>query len=181
MQVSYTATIDDYVALFSFLRSRSWGLTIRLVGLWVATVVVTIFWIILVLLIVDPDRRSPALKSSLFLGIAFAYLVYDGWRKWRRVPQEGYEQERSVIGTGGLVLELTPEELRQTSALFSSTMKWGAIEEIAETNAHLFFIIRDDTVILVPRRAFPGENEAQAFLDTARSYLAAHTNEPVEA
>lgn len=53
----------------------------------------------------------------------------------------------------------------------STTFKWTAIKEIAQTDQHFFLVITPRRAIIIPKRAFPDASQAERFIENVNKML----------
>lgn len=80
-------------------------------------------------------------------------------------------QLEARIGSIGLhTMQLAPDGFREQNAVMECFVKWSKVTEIAESPQVLVFFLGPRFAFIVPKRAFPSPEQAQAFLQTARAY-----------
>lgn len=80
------------------------------------------------------------------------------------------------------IVSISPEWLAERTFVNDTKVAWSTLHTIEEDHNYLFLFLSKNAAYIVPKRAFTGPNEAQAFLDAARRYLdAAKTRTPVTA
>lgn len=67
-------------------------------------------------------------------------------------------------------LRISPESLTDTSDLLTCIWRWDAIHCIVRTEDHLFFVTPSQAAYVIPRSAFKGDTEFQAFVDAMRTF-----------
>jgi hypothetical protein len=55
---------------------------------------------------------------------------------------------------------------------------WQALAFIGRAEQHVFFVVSDGTVVIVPRRCFTGEGDFRRFIETAQAHQAAARRTP---
>ncbi|MBA2679057.1 MAG: YcxB family protein [Ktedonobacteraceae bacterium] len=131
---------------------------------------VCIIGIIPILLIIQtsPTNTIFDIAPIVFLLIFICLIVV----RLRRRMTSG--MARRLAAQGEHTITISPEGFRHTNNLSNSLISWQAIKEI-KADAHNLYFIVDNNVLMahvIPRRAFVGPQDADAFLGWAKSYWA---------
>jgi hypothetical protein len=103
----------------------------------------------------------------IFLG-AFGFIYYLFYprilrRGIRKNVNKMYVQGKSAdIGTHKY--SISPEGVHATSRFADSTVKWDAIEDVVQTDKHLFILIHPNKAGIIPKRAFPNDSTFNQFV-----------------
>lgn len=89
-------------------------------------------------------------------------------RNVERMLSEG--KNKGLLGQKEIAL--TPAEVRTTGSMGMTAIAWLAVERVVVDGDALYIYISAVSAIVVPRRAFAQEAEFEAFVETARKYLA---------
>jgi hypothetical protein len=93
------------------------------------------------------------------------WLVLVQFRTWKDGARHGILGEHTIT--------LTPEALRERTAVNEGTAAWKGIYRIDANASYLFIYLQPEMAHVIPRRAFPTPEAAEEFLATARAYYAA--------
>jgi len=104
----------------------------------------------------------------LMVGALLGLLPYVMTRAYRNAIRKTLSQGKNRSLEGLLHITLTDEGVQSETNLSRSIYKWPAIEKIVETQEHLFLYVSGYSAIVVPKRSFQSEHEAQGFIETAR-------------
>ncbi len=122
---------------------------------------------------IQHDAESPAFRVIYFfvmLGIMIlatsALTFAANWFAQFRAYRDG---ERHGI-LGAHTVTLTPDAVHERTAVNESKAAWRGIFRIDATPSHIFIFIQPNAAHVIPRRAFPAPEDAEAFLSTARSH-----------
>lgn len=115
------------------------------------------------------------------VGITFLLLAVYRRITWRRrlrhaaktLAYNAHQRSirKDVFGPRRVVL--TPTTVTESSEWSVTTYKLAAIDQIVDNEAHLFFLRTPAAGIVIPKSAFAGPDEYQAFLATAQAWHAA--------
>jgi len=171
MEVEYTPTVDDIIALHREHAKRTKG---RQVG-----GVIMLIWLIIPLAILGSPAVLPgppgqpkdwiALTGFTLALIGLILLVF---RDPIMVVQI---RRRARLGEFDRVcipqkLVLSPEGVTHSSENGVALTLWKAIVKVRESEDHAFIYLSQVTAYVVPRYAFPNDAAFENFIDTARDY-----------
>jgi Mn2+/Fe2+ NRAMP family transporter len=160
LEMTYNLDRED---LWQFTRYVYWNLPRyrRNIYLTVAAVPVVVF---MVGRLMEPNLVLNV-AVALLVGILVPPLIY--WNTKREVMT-------LPSGKPGLLGEhtitISPEGIRERTAVNDSTHSWDGIHAIVDDKQHVYLFIDTHMAHIIPKRAFDSENGAQAFLITARQY-----------
>jgi hypothetical protein len=83
-----------------------------------------------------------------------------------RLIDEG--RNRSLLGRREITM--TPVDLCAASELRSTTVRWKAVERIEEDLQYLYIYVSSLEAIIIPRRAFAGDSDFEAFAAGVRKH-----------
>lgn len=174
MQLEFDLTRDDYAAL-TFARSPSTSVVrkrwLLLAGLLTAA---ALLMGALTLLTGGTEwlDDAPLLRPLLYLigGTlgAFALLsaLVAGLRLWvRRLPRE----DGATLGRHQIELSETGFHVEGRSG--RAFVRWSAVVELLEVEAHVFLYVDRMMAYVIPKRAFAGSGECDRFVDFARKHI----------
>ena len=112
-------------------------------------------------------------------GGGFLYLYsYPGRlrRKIRKTAIKAYSYKNRFIGSHQYAIS--------TAGIVDNDndiVKWTAVEDIAQTDTHIFILVRPKKAVIIPKRAFADSATAERFLTNVKSIFQAapKTNSPV--
>lgn len=102
---------------------------------------------------------------TVYLALWFIFQWLLQFRAWKDGARHGILGEHTIT--------LTPEALRERTAVNDATAAWRGICRIDATASHLFIYLQPEMAHVIPRRAFPTPAAAEEFLATAQAYHAA--------
>lgn len=102
-----------------------------------------------------------------FLGLLT--LVFYWGRTTRATARRSFENDRELFVTRRYTL--TPEALHYAIGAHSGKVLWEGIVDVTKTNDYLFIIYSPGILYTVPRHAFAGRNEFEAFVEAAQRYF----------
>lgn len=127
----------------------------RILGL--LLIILGIFW----RNIVEISKISLASNSEFlnlhipifFLGVFTFYNFYHTKRKWlkNRMKDGLYDTEVKII--------FTDDEMRTSSKLGNSSLKWESFRDIINTKKGIFFVLKNKTSIYVKKNSILNEND----------------------
>src|SRR5205814_1202468 len=117
------------------------------------------------------DLTAPVLISLVFLIVAVYTLIQGRLMAGRvvlRALRRQLQDEWSKKLYGWRRLSITPESITLTSKLTTNSALWRAVEQIAVTEDHAFFLFTKSYGFVLPVRAFADEEEFTEFVKTTR-------------
>lgn len=180
-ELRYNFQFDDLWAFYWYFNLKS-PVTQRNRQLlkWYAPIATTLVGVAIVAfaLQLSRDEMRIGLCSA---GITFLLLAVYRRITWRRRLRHGAKTlaynahqrsiRKEVFGPRRVVL--TPTTVTESSEWSVITYKLAAIHQIVDNEAHLFFLRTPAAGIVIPKSAFAGPDEYQAFLATAQAWHAA--------
>ena len=124
----------------------------------------------------DRERGTPMRTfldlMPLFSGVP-VYLLYFPWayrRKLRKIVDgmvsEG--QNRGLFSRHRVTI--TPESVTDSSEHGQTSTAWRGVERVVAADEHAYIYTNALAAVIVPRRAFAGPSEFEAFVRTARGH-----------
>jgi YcxB-like protein len=165
------ATLEplDYLHLMTIVR---WSGIERLVA-WLAAVGMTGLGAIAALIASEPfTGRLPVFAywdwsyAIAFAGALVAFLVYRIFVMGPYIDSMFYGQP---IGMGETTIVADSTGVNATSAGIGISVPWNKVEAVIVRDEHLFLMFARLTGVIIPRRAFANDNEAQRFAEFVRS------------
>jgi hypothetical protein len=117
----------------------------------------------------------PVALAALYSVLAPAiFLSLCRWWLWLKAKRAG----QAIIGAiGERTLEISPEGVSTSSARGKAQLKWTAFARIVGTPDAIYFYLGKRIASVIPRRAFPSPMAADTFLQAARAWRAAATQD----
>lgn len=165
--LNYHITTDDIIHfnLYHFRHSPAAQKQQRIIRI-IVSIGVAILGLVMFYLI-DGGKNPGFISylSAFVSGVAVFFI-------WPRIVQRGIrEQTAKMLAEGknkGIVgeqtLTLTPDYMMCVSEAGESTIKWSSVERVVTTDEYTFIYISSVNAFIVPRRAFPNNDEHQSFV-----------------
>ena len=96
-------------------------------------------------------------------------------RNIQKILQKGHH--KALFGATSVVL--TPKGIQTTSPIGESLFYWNAVEQLAESETHLFVQFSAGVNLIVPKRAFATQTHGAQFLKLAEEYQQVATGSPI--
>lgn len=164
-EIKYTLEPVDYQRYYKYLYSRQ-------LPLWVQIVLPTC--LILPAVYVIAIGRNPLdypIVAMCLIGFVLFWWV-------RRIALRSPAQPQTSTAR---LLRLTPAGIQQTVDAETETVLWIDIIDIARTKEYLYFFVSANTAFVVPVRAFPHAQAAEAFYQQAMQLRDAYMEHPFSA
>ena len=163
MQTTYEAAPEDGVALARYFRSRApgWCATRAFRAINTALHLLALAALAGCCFVAGAEYLVLAVPSGLVIGSSLFLRV--GTVDVREPPGGAEEPERRFA-------RIDSEGLTVGGRHVVESCRWLAVEAIDATEGQVFFILGEDAILGVPRRAFAGEAEFATFVETARKY-----------
>jgi len=169
--VRFDFLMDDYLALNAHLQAHSTTLKSifgrrrrQLVVLAVVMSGLAVLWSLSL-------GRGPL--TYLFVFLALFYLSL-GLKSPQRIARQSQKINRQLFEESGGVglfgkrtVTIDAEQIEETEQAGAATRKWWAIQNVAQTDQHLFLFLAPANAFIVPARAFVDEAAFAAFCDLA--------------
>ena len=81
---------------------------------------------------------------------------------------------------GACTIAIAPEGFRFQNTDYAISVRWEKLSEVTESKQHLIFLLSSLRAFVIPKSAFPDEEHARAFLETALAYQAGTLSEDVQ-
>ncbi len=168
--VKYETSMDDLIAL-TFDQMR-WSKRTRrqvLVGILVGPIAAVL---ILLLHTLDDEPLSDLMvvimvAFGVMLPLMLLYTYCGGGR--RAAVRKAYAEGKNLALIGVHELTLHDEYFEIRAPMFASQMRWDMVEQIRQTDGHIFFYVSALSAHIVPKSAFDDAEEASAFAAEAIS------------
>jgi hypothetical protein len=181
MKVCYSLTRDDLAALLRHIHSLHEPLRTRLRPWFYLCLAVVC--LVVVLIKCARGLEEDDFGAMLALLGCFACLlrcVYlEPWWLRKREATAMFRDLSERDAVDNLTIELLPEGLVDSSLVSRKLVPWSLVYRIDVTKGHVFLFAVETQSFVVPRWAFPSEEEFKSFVQYARDYLA--TPEDVKA
>ncbi len=160
MEVTYQLERRDYLGYNRFVVSRVPALKRQaLIQMFVLPVILA-----LELKVVHVPLWVYGLIVLILAGLWNAYLL---WVRRRAVIALADARPGAI---GLHTLALAPDGIREQTSVIEAFVRWSKVTEIAENKELVVLFFSPRFGFLIPKRAFPTAEGAQAFLETARAY-----------
>ena len=158
----------DYLHLMTVLR---WSAIERIVS-WLAVVGMSGMGAVAALIALEPFvERLPVYPywdwglAAALAGALVAFVIY---KVFIMGPYVDSMFQGQPIGMGETTIVADPNGLSTTSAGIEIRMSWDKVLDVIVTNEHLFLMFCRLAGVIVPRRAFANDAEAQRFAEFVR-------------
>ena len=159
----------DYLHLMTRLR---WSTIERIVS-WLAVVGMAGIGAVAALIASEPFvERLPVYSywdwglAIALVGAAVAFLVY---KVFVMGPYVDSMFNGQPIGMGETTIVADATSVNATSAGIEIRIPWDRVQDVIVTNQHLFLMFARLVGVIIPRRAFADDGEAQRFAEFVRS------------
>jgi hypothetical protein len=171
-EVEYELTHDDlfayqWRAAFTSARARRTRRTTYL-GWFVAVLLLAIVPAI------GADGITISRVSLTFIVVTFSSVALAQWFLERRLMRRAIWQlikeekpDRGQLGKHKVVL--TPDGVRESTMVGESRTSWAGVDRVEQDPHYIFIYTTAVAAFLVPKRAFHGPQEAEAFYELSRS------------
>jgi YcxB-like protein len=176
MEVEYDLTRDDLYAFqwraaFTSPRGRRARRTVYL--LWLLALV-----LIAIVPAIGPDGFVISRVSFTFLIVAIPIVFLAQWlletRLMRRTILGLVAEEKPGRGQlGKHRLVVSEDGLKESTAVGESRTSWAGVDRIEQDQDYIFIYTSAAAAHMIPKRAFSGKEEAEAFYQLARAGKAA--------
>jgi hypothetical protein len=133
-----------------------------------------ILGIILIIMGNDPATTG---DDTVFTGIfaaafgLFGLLYFFFSRKLIFFMLKGRIKKNNNLSMGAHKFLISEAGITDVADFYNSTIKWTAIQEIAQTDTHFFLIIPPNKAIIIPKRAFTSTGQAERFIEDVNKML----------
>jgi hypothetical protein len=172
--------VDDAIAwnYYYLENSPQWKKNWKLIR-FVFMPVMAICFILGIIYLISGINKGHELSIMLGGGIGFIigaggflyYLYYPGIlrRKIRKTAQKAYSYKNTFVGNHKFTISM--DGVRDND---EATVKWAAVENIEQTDKHVFILVHSKKAFIIPKRAFPDEAAVKLFVqDVTAIYQAA--------
>ncbi|MCC6144246.1 MAG: YcxB family protein [Candidatus Hydrogenedentes bacterium] len=173
MQLEFTVTQDDFLAYsqWHYRRSAEGRYTMR--RLYIIGVIIFIAFGVMEYDNPDYGAGNPT-RYALYLGITAGALiiVYGGYLRLirpmllRSLSNTGRFKEM----LGATAMSFDARRISVENPHGRGRTEWRSIQQIAETKDHVFLVFGPMQAFVLPKRAFPSPEEADAFVVQARDW-----------
>jgi hypothetical protein len=110
-----------------------------------------------------------AIKTSLGLFVILALVTwFIGWRRWQILQQWKAAKCPVLAGLGRRTLEISDDTLTERSDQHTFTLHWSLIRRIVYRPRHLYFLLLDESALVVPFDTITPPSDRDRFLDFLR-------------
>jgi len=159
----------DYIHSMSAVR---WSVIERVVA-WLATVGMSGIGAVAALILLEPFvERLPVYAywdwglATALAGALVAFLVY---KVFIMGPYIDSMFRGQPIGMGESMIVADAKGVTATSAGIETRIPWDKVQDVIVTNQHLFLMFARLVGVIIPRRAFADDGDAQRFAEFVRS------------
>ena len=177
MEITYEITLEDALALGLYHNANSSQARRTLILF--RTVAILVFAALMALALLSPAQaglsaadRFVALLPVLLVGVAVVsfFPAIQRWAVKRGVSNAFFRRQRGGL-SHQFVLSLGPDGLVHSSGAAERVTPWEEVREIVVEPDHCFFFMDAATALIVPARAFPGNDAWAHFTDAARRFV----------
>ena len=179
LNIQYELNIDDVIAWnYYYLEySAQWKKNWKLIRFVFMPVMVVCFIISIFYLRIGINKGIISTIVAAGIGIIIGgggfvyYLFYPNMlrRKIRKTAKIAYGRgQNSLIGKHNLIIStagITDND--------NAIVKWTAVEDIVQTDAHVFILVHSNKAIIIPERAFPDVFALDRFVQDLRDIFQA--------
>ncbi len=185
MTIEYEVVKDDITAFNQYHLRHSPTARRQYLRAWLRPPAIWLGVFVLIWWSADSQKGTPFQTFCDLLPLLFFipfYLVYYPYVHRRTIQRtiDGMTSEGKNRGLlGHHRLTLASEGVTEASEVSQSTTAWAGVEQIAASDTHAFIYTSSLAAITVPRRAFPGVAEFNAFVQAMTDYRAKATPPPL--
>jgi hypothetical protein len=174
MTIEFIVTIEDFVAfnLFHSKNSPTLQRQLLITRSTLAFVVAAILFLPCPVLVGELSYVAFLFPIvGIIVGIIF-FLAYPRMHEQnlrKQLPKmlnEGTNE--SVIGKQTIII--TPEAVINETPTGEQKAFWSSVDKIVETSDYIFLYVSSVSAAIIPRSAFPSEEQRNAFLELAKQY-----------
>jgi hypothetical protein len=171
MQVEFTLREEDYLAVNRYFMGHLAGAGVPFRGVKKLAVICTVLLAFGALWMALHPRAIEITPGFLFVAV-FAALIpaLDFGRHRLTALVIGRMLRRNPNLLRPMSLAIAPEAISFTCETSASVHGWGAVQTLAVTDTHAFFVLDKRQALVLPRSAFSGPEEFTRFVETARRY-----------
>jgi hypothetical protein len=168
--------VEDAIAWNEYYleNSAQWKKNWKLIRFLFMPVMVICFILGVIYLLVNPLYLSTLIAGGIgiFLGGGgfLYYFFYPNTmrRRIRKTAKKAYSYRNSFIGSHQYAVS--------TAGIVDNDndlVKWTAVEDIVQTETHIFILVRPKKAVIIPKRAFADSAAAERFMTNIRSIFQA--------
>jgi hypothetical protein len=177
VEVHFDLTLEDFQAFRAYVLDRQRG-KVLLPPKYIFWIVVILFPVTVILAMAtsgaQPVFNFKDKKPADYIGLALLPLIvllcFSVWWMQKVRARRALQKAKEKGLFDDIVVSITPEQLCYSNSVSAAAYQWSLIEKIARTDAHIFIMIGKGAGHIIPRRAFPSEDEFTTFYETARRY-----------
>jgi YcxB-like protein len=177
-EISFLLTVEDHVAfhLFGQRRLPFWqrhlGQILLVYGLLIGVFAIFLFTSGRETKdAADPSPLTPTTGGFvIFFVLAAALALWMHPANFRRRLRALVVKPQNRHLLGEKTLLIGPQGISSKDQDIQTLIRWDMIEDIEETDAHVFFFVGQRTALILPCRAFPTDQDFEDFLNLARQY-----------
>jgi hypothetical protein len=167
MRIEYETTLADLKAWAHFMGSqpkvRNYLIEQRC---WKAAFVAFPVFIVLFLGLGDP-KKALGMAGGTFVALVLGMWFVD-MRQSKRILQWQITRYPALAGLGRRTLEIGDDRLTESSELHSTSLQWPLIDRIVYQPGYLYFILLNQSGVIVPLDAIQPATDRERFLDFLR-------------
>jgi YcxB-like protein len=168
--------VEDAIAWNNYYLENSpqWIKNWKLIRFLFMPVMVICFLLGVIYLLVNPLYLSTIIAGGIGIvlgGGGFLYLYsYPGRlrRKIRKTAKKAYSYKNNFIGSHQYAISTVGIVDND-----NDIVKWTAVEDIAQTETHIFILVRPKKAVIIPKRAFPDGAAIDRFVTNVRNIFQA--------
>jgi hypothetical protein len=158
--------VEDAIAWNEYYleNSAQWKKNWKLIRFLFMPVMIICFILGVIYLLVNPLYLSTLIAGGIGIilggGGFLYYFFYPNTmrRRIRKTAKKAYSYQNSFIGTHKYTV--SPEGIRDND---DALVKWTAVEDIVQTDKHVFILVHPKKAVILPKRTFPDKAAANRF------------------
>jgi hypothetical protein len=183
MTVEFECAAEDIVALNKHYYALAKGRKQLLQNI-ALTAGISFFIIFTFVAIILTLLKMPLTSKELLLAAIGSLVVFFGrWIRRQSNIRAGVELQikagtyKSILGSNRVTV--SPDGLTNQSEMDRCTFFWNSIEEVRESEAHIYFQFSPVMFFLIPKRAFGSPQQGAEFLRLVEKYRTEATGTPI--
>ncbi|MGP8079722.1 MAG: YcxB family protein [Dehalococcoidales bacterium] len=164
--------VEDAIAWNNYYleNSAQWIKNWKLIRFVFMPVMVICFLLGVIYLLVNPLYLSTVIAGGIGIilgGGGFLYLFFYPntlHRRIRKTAQKAYSYRNSLVGNHQYAVS--------TAGIVDNDndiVKWTAVEDIVQTDTHIFILVRPKKAVIIPKRAFPDSAAIDRFVTNVKA------------
>ncbi len=179
MTIDFMTTADDFIAFNLFHFKNSPTLKRQLL---ITRLAYAFFLAVILSLPYTAYVKELPFFACLFpiLGVVVGILIF---LAYPRMHEKNLRKQLSKVlkegGNEGMIgkqkIVITPEAVINETPAGEQKAFWSSVDKIVETRDYIFLYVSSVSAAIIPRSAFPSDEQRNAFLELAKQYHSAAT------